>query len=402
MFETFFDALGAVLNFFYSAVPSALEESIGFGVAIMGLTVLVMVLITPLTVKSTRSMLQMQRLQPEMKRIQEKYKNDRERMNQELMAFYQEHKINPLGGCLPILAQMPVFIVMYQLLRGLTSRPGGLGTGLGHIAGQSGLGDPLTPWVYTDQFFQPQHLNPDTTMYKALSSTNDMNFLGMDLSLTPSQALKTGLLIAIPYFLLLAIMLVTGIVQNRQLQARNTSGNVNPQQQAIMKFMPFFLPVFSFGFPAGLALYWCTQNLCRIGTNHYITRSVYAKEHTARASAEVERAEKPSDKTTKGERGDGSSSGRNGGPRSGSKDSGTKGTGTKGTGTKGTGKKADAGTKGSAAQKAKADDQGPGKSVRSQKAHEKATGQRTSGSTPSSSGRRSGERRGGPRSGKGD
>jgi YidC/Oxa1 family membrane protein insertase len=389
MFETFFDALGAVLNFFYSAVPSALEEAIGYGLAIMGLTVLVMVLITPLTVKSTRSMLQMQRLQPEMKRIQEKYKNDRERMNQELMAFYQENKINPLGGCLPILAQMPVFIVMYQLLRGLTFRPGGLGTGIGHIAGQTGLGEPLTPWVYTDQFFQPQHLNPDTAMYKALSSTSDMNFLGMDLALTPSQALKTSLLIALPYFLLLAIMLVTGIVQNRQLQARNTSGNVNPQQQAIMKFMPFFLPVFSFGFPAGLALYWCTQNLCRIGTNHYITKSVYAKEHAARADATPAKGSSKDATPAKG------SSKEGGGARGNGKDGGS----TSGSAKAGSGRSGSAGKVGS--KPTKAEPSGPGKSVKSQKAHEKATGQRGSGSSSASgSRRRSGERRSGPRSGK--
>lgn len=396
MFESFFDALGAVLNFIYSAVPSALKESIGFGVAIMGLTVLVMVLITPLTVKSTRSMLQMQRLQPEMKRIQEKYKNDRERMNQELMAFYQENKINPLGGCLPILAQMPVFIVMYQLLRGLTNRPGGLGTGIGHIAGQSGLGQPLTPWVYTDQFFQPQHLNPDTAMYKALNSTSDMNFLGMDLSLTPSLALKMGLLVAIPYFLLLVIMLVTGIIQNRQLQARNTSGNVNPQQQAIMKFMPFFLPVFSFGFPAGLALYWCTQNLCRIGTNHYITKSVYAKEHEARASAEVERAARKDskDKSTEITGGTGKGGTGKGGAGKGGNGKGDNGKG-------GAGKGA-ASAKKSASRDGTPDSGAPGKSIKSQKAHEKATGQRSSGSSGSSSGRRSGERRGGSRPGKGE
>ncbi|MEZ5267971.1 MAG: membrane protein insertase YidC [Microthrixaceae bacterium] len=138
MFEPLFDALGSVMNFFYTLVPS-------YGFAIMGLTVLVMVLITPLTVKSTRSMLEMQRLQPEMKRIQEKYKNDREKMNAEMMAFYKEHKINPLGGCLPLLAQMPVFIIMYQLMRGLTVRAGGLGSGLGHIAGQTVTDQPLTP-----------------------------------------------------------------------------------------------------------------------------------------------------------------------------------------------------------------------------------------------------------------
>ena len=117
MFQGFFSALGAVLNFFYTLVPS-------YGIAIMLLTVLVMALITPLTVKSTRSMLQMQRMQPEMKRIQAKYKDDREKLNEELMKFYRENKINPLGGCLPIVAQMPVFIIMYRLLRGLTTRQG--------------------------------------------------------------------------------------------------------------------------------------------------------------------------------------------------------------------------------------------------------------------------------------
>ena len=151
MFEGFFDFLGGILNFFYTLVPS-------YGLAIMMLTVLVMVLITPLTVKSTRSMLQMQRMQPEMKRLQAKYKDDREKLNEELMKFYRENKINPLGGCLPIVAQMPVFIIMYRLLRGLTTRQGGLGSGIGHIAGQVKMGDSLTPWLFTNQYFRPEHL----------------------------------------------------------------------------------------------------------------------------------------------------------------------------------------------------------------------------------------------------
>lgn len=385
MFEPLFDALGAVMNFFYTLVPS-------YGLAIMGLTVLVMVLITPLTVKSTRSMLQMQRLQPEMKRIQEKYKGDRERLNQELMAFYQEHKINPLGGCLPLLAQMPVFIIMYQLMRGLTVRVGGLGTGLGHIAGQSATGQPLTPWVFTDQVFDPQHLNPDTEMYKALSTTNDMNFLGMDLSLSASEALRIGLLIAIPYLLLLVVMLITGLVQNRQLQSRNSGAAVNPQQQMIMRIMPFFLPVISFGFPAGLALYWCTQNLCRIGTNHYITRSIYHKE--ARDEAiEVKGSEK-------GSAGKGSVTKKKGsgdsakGSRSAAAGGGTK----NGSGSSRNGSPAAKGGKGGKGGKGAKDandepDRGPGKSVKSQKVHEKSTGSPPAGRSTSSNRRRSGERR---------
>jgi YidC/Oxa1 family membrane protein insertase len=274
MFEGFFDLVGSILNFFYTLIPN-------YGISIILLTILVMVLITPLTVKSTKSMLQMQRLQPEMKRIQAKYKNDREKQNEEMMKFYKENSINPLGGCLPLLAQMPVFIIMYQLLQGLTNRVGGSGSGVGQLAGEFQQGLELTPWIYEQQNFRPLHLNPDTKLYQSLSDTNTMQFLGMDLALSPSQALRIGLLTALPFFLLLAIMLGTGLYQNRQLRSRNKDAAVNPQQQMIMKVMPFFLPVFSFGFPAGLSVYWCTQNFCRIGTNAYITRSIYAKQDKA-------------------------------------------------------------------------------------------------------------------------
>lgn len=278
MFEKFFDALASVLNFFYLLVPEGIRDSLGYGLAIMGLTVLVMILITPLTVKSTKSMLQMQRLQPEMKRIQEKYKNDREQLNVELMAFYRENQINPLGGCLPMLAQAPVFFIMYRLIYGLTQRRGGLGSGVGQTLSNINLGKSFQPWIFTEQSFHPNHLDPSTALYKALSSESKMNFLGMDLSLSAADALRLGIIIAIPFFILLAIMLATGLYQNHQLQRRNTSTSTNAQQQMIMKFMPFFLPIISFGFPAGMALYWCTQNLCRIGTNEYITRSVYRHE----------------------------------------------------------------------------------------------------------------------------
>ena len=376
MFEQFFDALASVLNFFYTLVPAGIRPTAGFGLSIMCMTVLVMALITPLTVKSTRSMLQMQRLQPEMKRLQEKYKDDREKLNQELMAFYRENQINPLGGCLPLIAQMPVFIIMYQLLRGLTLRPGGLGSGAGQIVAQTNLQVPTTPWVFTEQLFTPAHLNHNTDLYKALASTNDMNFLGMDLSLSAAQAMGKGFLIALPYLALLLIMLATGLYQNRQLQARNTSGNVNPQQQMIMKFMPFFLPIFSYGFPAGLALYWCTQNFCRIGTNAYITRSIYHKEH-AREAVEAKAVEKDP----------GGGNGRN---AKGSKESQKKA---------GSSKELSS-PKGS--EKGGKDSAGPGKSARSQAVHRKSSGTSSSGGTTTGSakspvsGRRSGERRRGP------
>ena len=389
MFEQFFDALASVLNFIYTLVPSGIRDVAGFGLAIMGLTVLVMALITPLTVKSTRSMLQMQRLQPEMKRLQEKYKDDREKLNQELMAFYRENQINPLGGCLPLLAQMPVFIIMYQLLRGLTERPGGVGSGGGQAIAQTQLDVTTTPWLYTDQVFTPSHLNQGTELYQALSSTNDMNFLGMDLSLSAAQAVGRGLLTALPYLLLLLVMLGTGLYQNRQLQARNTSGNVNPQQQMIMKFMPFFLPIFSYGFPAGLALYWCTQNFCRIGTNAYITRSIYRKEHATDA-IETTGSEAVGTATAAGAVSAGTGGGSNG-------NSNGKGSTGKGSKKHGSGVSSSKGSNGSDKPS------GPGKSVKSQMAHRKTSGQGSTsgtGSNPRRSGsvnrRRSGQSRGGP------
>jgi len=368
MFERFFDFLGAILNFFYVIVPF---ENLKYGVSIMLLTVLVMAVITPLTIKSTKSMLQMQRLQPEMKRIQNQYKDDREKQNAALMEFYKENQINPLGGCLPVVIQMPVFIVMYRLLRGLTTRLGGLGSGAGHVIAQNSLNEKMTPWIATKQNFQPDHLNSSTELYQALSKTYRMGFLGMDLSLSASQVLKSSLLLTIPYFILLLIMLVTGIYQNKQLQARNTSGNANPQQQAIMKAMPFFLPVFSFGFPAGLALYWCTQNLCRIGTNAYITKSLFRKDQAAGVIDTTATESKKGNKV-------------------GSKDQ-------QGSKKALPAKSSSNGSNGKKASPKPAPNRGPGKSTKSQAAHSKKSGGASSKPRPSGSsgGRKSGEPRGG-------
>ena len=82
-----------------------------------------MIVTTPFTLKGTRSMIQMQRLQPEMRRLQLKYKDDRQKLNEELMAFYKENNLNPLGGCLPLLLQAPIFLILFHVVRGLT-RPG--------------------------------------------------------------------------------------------------------------------------------------------------------------------------------------------------------------------------------------------------------------------------------------
>src|SRR5688500_15461252 len=158
-----FKFIADILAYLYELVPD-------YGVAIMLLTLAIMIVLTPLSLKGTRSMLAMQRLQPELRKLQVKYKDDREKLNQEMMAFYKENNINPVGGCLPLLIQMPVFFVLYRILFGLTRRaPYGVDIGAAYgkeIAGEGTL--------ERFGYFNPEHLNQDTDLYRDLSNTNRM------------------------------------------------------------------------------------------------------------------------------------------------------------------------------------------------------------------------------------
>ncbi len=116
IFHPLFELFGLILAGLYAVWPN-------YGFAITGLTVLIMLALTPVTVKSTKSMLAMQRLQPEMKKLQAKYKGpeNREMLNQEMMRLYKENGTSPFGACLPSLLQMPFLIVLYSLIRGLSN-----------------------------------------------------------------------------------------------------------------------------------------------------------------------------------------------------------------------------------------------------------------------------------------
>ena len=105
------DVFETIIKFFHDSL------GIQWGFAIILLTVLVRAALLPLTFRQFHSMQRMAHLQPELKKIQEKYKNDKERMNQEVMRFYRENKVNPLASCLPMVAQFPVFISLYYMLR---------------------------------------------------------------------------------------------------------------------------------------------------------------------------------------------------------------------------------------------------------------------------------------------
>ena len=101
-----YDFIANLLGWLYDVWPS-------YGGSIILLTLVIMTVLAPVTIRQTRSMMAMQRLQPEIKKLKAKHGNDRERMNQEMMALYQANSVNPLGGCLPILVQMPIFLVLF-------------------------------------------------------------------------------------------------------------------------------------------------------------------------------------------------------------------------------------------------------------------------------------------------
>lgn len=306
-----FDLFSNILAALYSLWPS-------YGVMIILLTLAVRIVFTPLTVRGTKSMLEMRKIQPELKKLQAKHKGDRAALNVEVQALYREHKINPLGGCLPLLAQAPVFLVMYQVLRGLTRRMSEVGKSVGNIAAQyvpcpsrpcrdlisrPDNGEVLNEAIFGDRTFNPRYVDKDTQLFKDLSEDTEMLWLGMDLSFSPSAALAESFVKALPYLLMVVLVGVLGYYQQRQISGRNPDMEVNPMQRTLMRVLPIFLPIISFSLPAGLIVYFITTSAIGVGQQAFITRRVYKpwneaeeKRKELAESAESEEESETSDK----------------------------------------------------------------------------------------------------------
>src|SRR6187402_2514939 len=158
VFDPIYNFFGAILAFFYGLIPN-------LGVSIILLTVVVMLALFPLTAKQAKAMLAMQRAQPEIKKLQAKYKGDRQKLNEEMMKYYQENKINPLAGCLPLLIQAPIFMALFQVMK------------------KPYLHIPKTSDLYA-AFCTPGGANnpvPQTACGKG-QLPNPLSFLGLDLS----------------------------------------------------------------------------------------------------------------------------------------------------------------------------------------------------------------------------
>ena len=273
-----FQFLAEVLAFFYGLLPN-------YAVAIALLTLSVMLVLSPLTLKSTRSMLAMQRLQPEVKRIQQKHKGgDRQQMNQEMMALYKEHQVNPMSGCLPMLAQFPVLIVMYHVIRGLTT------VGKGPCRG-----------------FNPKYLDHGSKLYEDLcASGREMMSFGIDLSKTAGQAFERSVGAGLPFLVLVGLVVFVQYYQSKQMTRRNPQATVSPQMQMMTRVMPVMFGVFSFAFPAALNVYFIMSGVFRVAQQGAMYRwDPTLVAHVRDRAKEVEAKSKPKagDKGGKGDKG---------------------------------------------------------------------------------------------------
>ena len=227
-----------------------------WGFAIIALTLIVRILLLPLAIKQTRSMRAMQQLQPRIKAIQKKYKTDRElmrkdperykaqrqKMNEEMTALYQEAGVNPAGGCLPLLAQAPIFIALFSVLRTPVENNPNLEPG-----------SALDQLLHADFYF----FTPDNLGLSAPAS--GAGFWGVALIL---------------------LMAASMFWSQRQMMAKTaaTADGAQLQQQKILMYvMPIFLAVISFNFPMGVLLYWVTTNVWQIAQQAIV---LYEVEHT--------------------------------------------------------------------------------------------------------------------------
>ena len=247
MFDWLFNGVGWLIAWIYS-------WSNDYSIAIGAMAVLVMIVITPLTLKSTRGMLEMQRLQPELRRLQIEFKGDRQGMNEAMMKLYQEHKVNPLASCLPLLAQMPVFIIMFRLLTGLTNKP----------EGSAG--------------FEPLHLDKGSELYQSLAGKTEMRSIGLDLAVHPINVMQENFARGLVYGGLVAGLALLYFVQQRMVASRTVSPTMSASQQKILQYMPVAFAVFQIVLPTGLIVYYVVQAVVRIGQQAYVTKRFYGSD----------------------------------------------------------------------------------------------------------------------------
>jgi len=264
IFHPLFVAIAAVLAWIYGIVPT-------YAVAIILLTVLIMALLTPLTIKSSRSMIEMQALQPEMQKLRAKYKGpeNRQQLNEEMMKLYREHGVSPTGGCLPMFLQMPALIVLYDTIRGLANTvKTGTKLGTGHKICHPSAGRTVCA--------TPRYVPHSSLIYHNLLKTPGvMKSIGLNLAAKPLTH-RANVVDYIPYFALLIVAVGLQYFQMAQMTKRNKKSNtpqaVPQQMQTMQKIMPLIFAYIYFLVPAGVVIYMIVSSAIRVLTQDLIFR----------------------------------------------------------------------------------------------------------------------------------
>jgi YidC/Oxa1 family membrane protein insertase len=233
IFQPLIDVFEAVIKFFHNSL------GIPWGWAIVLLTIVVRAAMIPLTLKQIKSMVRMQALSPQMKEVQAKYKEDKQRQQQEIMKLYKEHGVNPLGSCLPLVAQLPVFVSLYYMLR------------------QSLRAD-ICPTVQPG-YSVALHKVVSTAHTKVCGSHNAGFLFIHDL---------TDKATGITLIALLILYVGTQLGSTLMMSASQT----DPNMRRVMMFMPLIFVLVVIRFPAGVLVYWITTNTWTIGQQYVVKR----------------------------------------------------------------------------------------------------------------------------------
>jgi len=235
------EAFSPLISVFESVLVFIHKDFVGgsWGLAIVGLTVVIRGALVPLTLKQFRSMQELQRLAPELKALQEKYKDDKQRQQQEIMGFYREHKVNPFASCLPLLLQLPVFVSLFYMLRTDLKK---------HICGAQ-----MTAHGWTTKALIEKHscqqVAPGSAKFLFLPDITNK---------------ATGVALAVLLVVYVGSMLASTMV---------TSASADPNQRRLMMALPLFFVIILYRYPAGLLVYWITTNLWTIGQGYFVRRS---------------------------------------------------------------------------------------------------------------------------------
>ncbi len=261
MFDPIFEGFAWLLATLYNLVPN-------YGFAIAMLTLVVYLAMVPVMLKQTRSTLAMSRLQPEIARLKKEHKGDAKALMEAQQELFAQEGINPAASCLPALVQMPVFIILWQVLAGLTRRT-------------------------TEGVPDPKYLERTSQLYRDIvAADGELVSFGVDLAKTAVKGPHASFAAALPFFVLAALAGISMYVQVKRSQGRNpSSAEAPPFMQVVTKFMPIMAVGSSLVFPAGLALYWVIANLFRIAQQEAMYRwDPHVVQHAKAAAATIEKA----------------------------------------------------------------------------------------------------------------